>query len=74
MIEWTSGVTSAVKKFEVISIEPSDLAHFWVVSYKIGDNEIEKEAIEAIDPNEAFIKFRNMMIKQFKNRNKGKRS
>lgn len=74
MIEWTSGVKSAVKKFEVISIEPSDLAHFWVVSYKIGDNEIEKEAIEAIDPNEAFIKFRNMMIKQFKNRNKGKRS
>lgn len=74
MIEWTSGVTSAVKKFEVISIEPSDLAHFWVVSYKIGDNEIEKEAIEAIDPNEAFIKFRNMMIKQFKNKNKGKRS
>ena len=65
---------SAVKKFEVISIEPSDLAHFWVVSYKIDDNEIEKEAIEAIDPNEAFIKFRNMMIKQFKNRNKGKRS
>ena len=63
-----------MKKFEVISIEPSDLAHFWVVSYKIGDNEIEKEAIEAIDPNEAFIKFRNMMIKQFKNRNKGKRS
>lgn len=74
MIKWTSGVKSAVKKFEVISIEPSDLAHFWVVSYKIGDNEIEKEAIEAIDPNEAFIKFRNMMIKQFKNRNKGKRS
>ena len=63
-----------MKKFEVISIEPSDLAHFWVVSYKIGDNEIEKEAIEAIDPNEAFIKFRNMMIKQFKNKNKGKRS
>ena len=74
MIEWTSGVKSAVKKFEVISIEPSDLAHFWVVSYKTGDGEIEKEAIEAIDSNEAFIKFRNMMIKQFKNRNKGKRS
>ncbi|WP_353431930.1 hypothetical protein [Polynucleobacter sp. MWH-UH23A] len=63
-----------MKKFEVISIEPSDLAHFWVVSYKIGDGEIEKEAIEAIDSNEAYIKFRNMMIKQFKNRNKGKRS
>ena len=74
MIDERSGVKSAVKKFEVISIEPSDLAHFWVVSYKIGDGEIEKEAIEAIDSNEAYIKFRNMMIKQFKNRNKGKRS
>jgi hypothetical protein len=74
MIDDRVGVKSAVKKFEVISIEPSDLAHFWVVSYKIGDGEIEKEAIEAIDSNEAYIKFRNMMIKQFKNRNKGKRS
>lgn len=59
-----------MRKFEVISIEPSDLAQFWVISYKIGNGEIEKEAIEALDSNEAFIKFRNMMIKQFKHQNK----
>jgi hypothetical protein len=62
-----------VKKFEVISIEPSDLAQYWVVSYKIGNGEIEKEAIEAFDSNEAFIKFRNQMIKQHKALVKNKR-
>ena len=58
-----------MQKFEVILIEPSDLAHYWVVSYRIGDGEIEKEAIEALDSNEAFIKFRN----QFKVPSKSKR-
>jgi hypothetical protein len=62
-----------VKKFEVISIEPSDLAQYWVISYKIGNGEIEKEAIEAIDSNEAFVKFRNQMIKQQKVLVKNKR-
>jgi hypothetical protein len=62
-----------VKKLEVISIEPSDLAQYWVVSYKIGDGEIEKEAIEALDSGEAFIKFRNQMIKQHKALVKNKR-
>jgi hypothetical protein len=62
-----------VKKYEVISIEPSDLAQYWVVSYKIGNGEIEKEAIEAIDSNEAFVKFRNQMIKQQKVLGKNKR-
>jgi hypothetical protein len=62
-----------VKKFEIISIEPSDLAQYWVISYKIGNGEIEKEAIEAIDSNEAFVKFRNQMIKQHKALAKNKR-
>ena len=62
-----------MKKYEVISIEPSDLAQYWVVSYKIGNGEIEKEAIEAIDSNEAFVKFRNQMIKQQKALGKNKR-
>ena len=62
-----------MKKFEVISIEPSDLAQYWVISYKIGNGEIEKEAIEAIDSNEAFVKFRNQMIKQQKVLVKNKR-
>ena len=63
-----------MKKFEVISIEPSDLAQYWVISYKIGNGEIEKEAIEAFDSNEAFIKFRNQMINQFKALSKSKRT
>ena len=63
-----------MQKFEVILIEPSDLAHYWVVSYRIGDGEIEKEAIEALDSNEAFIKFRNQMINQFKALSKSKRA
>ena len=62
-----------MKKFEIISIEPSDLAQYWVISYKIGNGEIEKEAIEAIDSNEAFVKFRNQMIKQQKALGKNKR-
>ena len=62
-----------MQKFEVILIEPSDLAHYWVVSYRIGDGEIEKEAIEALDSNEAFVKFRNQMIKQHKALAKNKR-
>ena len=56
----------AMKKFEVVSIEPSELAHYWVISYKISNGEIEKQAIEAYDSNHAFIKFRNEMIKQNK--------
>ena len=63
-----------MKKFEIISIEPSDLAQYWVISYKIGNGEIEKEAIEAIDSNEAFVKFRNQMINQFKALSKSKRT
>jgi hypothetical protein len=61
-----------MQKFEVILIEPSDLTHYWVISYRIGDGEIEKEAIEALDSNEAFIKFRNQMINQFKVLSKSK--
>lgn len=55
-----------MKKYEIISIEASDLAHYWVVSYILTDGEIQKVAIEALDPNEAFIKFRNEMIMQSK--------
>ena len=74
MINLKQGAKLAMQKFEVILIEPSDLAHYWVVSYRIGDGEIEKEAIEALDSNEAFIKFRNQMINQFKVLSKSKRT
>ena len=55
-----------MNKYEIISIEPSDLAQYWVISFKIANGAIEKEAIEASDPHEAFVKFRNQMIKQHK--------
>jgi hypothetical protein len=73
MINLKQEAKLAMQKFEVILIEPSDLAHYWVVSYRIGDGEIEKEAIEALDSNEAFIKFRNQFINQFKVPSKSKR-
>jgi hypothetical protein len=55
-----------MKKYEILSIEPSDLAHYWVVSFKFDGGEMEKEAIEALDSYEAFIKFRNKMLIQTK--------
>lgn len=55
-----------MKNYEILSIEASDLAHFWVVSYILTHGEIQKAVIEALDPNEAFIKFRNEMIRQSK--------
>ncbi len=55
-----------MKNYEIISIEPSNLAHYWVISFKINGEEIEKETVEALDPHEAFIKFRNQMIMESK--------
>ena len=62
-----------MKTFEIISIEPTKLVNYWVVSFKIAGGKIEKEDIEACDSNEAFIKFRNQMIKQFKAENQTKK-
>lgn len=55
-----------MKKYEVISIEPTDLAKHWVITYKRADGRIEQESVEAFDSNEAFIAFRNRMIKEAK--------
>ncbi len=62
-----------MKTFEIISIEPTSLANYWVVNFKIAGGKIEKEDIQACDPNEAFIKFRNQMINQFKTKNQTKK-
>ena len=53
-----------VKKYEVISIEPTDLANHWVITYRIGNGHIDKQSVMAIDSNDAFIVFRNQMIKE----------
>jgi hypothetical protein len=63
-----------MKTFEIISIEPTNLANHWVVSFKIAGGKIEKESIQAYDSNDAFIQFRNQMIKQFKAEDQTKKS
>jgi len=55
-----------VKKYEVISIEPTDLANHWVITYRIGNGDIDKQSVMATDSNDAFIVFRNQMIKETK--------
>jgi hypothetical protein len=58
-----------MKDIEIISIEPTSMGKYWVVAYKTSHGLQETEMIEAIDYNEAFIKFRNQMINQSKNKN-----
>jgi hypothetical protein len=53
-----------VKKCEVISIEPTDLINHWVVTYRTANGLTDKQSVMAIDPNDAFIVFRNQMIKE----------
>jgi hypothetical protein len=63
-----------MKTFEIISIEPTNLANHWVVSFKIAGGKIVKESVQAHDSNDAFIKFRNQMIQQFKAEDQTKKS
>jgi hypothetical protein len=53
-------------EYEVISIEPTDLGKYWVITYKTAEGQIEKEVVEALDSYEAFVVFRNQMIKEAK--------
>jgi len=59
-----------VKKYEVISIEPTDLANHWVITYRMGNGDIDRQSVVGIDSNDAFIVFRNQMIKNSKVRAK----
>lgn len=55
-----------MKDYEVISIEPTYLGKLWVVTYKKANGQTDIETVEALDPNGAFIAFRNLMIQQAK--------
>jgi hypothetical protein len=55
-----------VKKYEVISIEPTDLANHWVIAYRTANGSTDKQSVMAIDSSDAFIVFRNQMIKETK--------
>ena len=61
-----------MKKFDVLSIEPTDLGNHWVITYRIANGEIDKQSVIAIDSNDAFIVFRNLMIKEAKAKAKSK--
>ena len=65
---WLCGVSDnrCVKKYEVISIEPTDLANHWVITYRTAKGLTDKQSVVAIDSNDAFIVFRNQMIKETK--------
>ena len=55
-----------VKKYEVISIEPTDLANHWVITYRTANGSTDKQSVMAMDSNDAFIVFRNQMINEGK--------
>ena len=55
-----------MKNYEVISIEPTDLGKYWIITYRTADGHTERESVEALDSHEAFIVFRNQMIKEAK--------
>ena len=55
-----------MKKYEVISIEATSLGNHWVITYKDLEGHTDKASVEALDSNEAFIKFRNQRIKEAK--------
>ena len=55
-----------VKKYEIISIEPTDLINHWVITYRAANGLTDKQSVMAMDSNEAFIVFRNQMIKEAK--------
>ena len=57
-----------MKDIEIISIEPTRMGKYWVVTYRTSHGLQETEMIEATDYNEAFIKFHNQMINRSKNK------
>ncbi len=62
---WLSD-NDCVKKYEIISIEPTDLANHWVITYRKANGLTDKQSVVAIDSNDAFIVFRNQIIRETK--------
>ena len=55
-----------MKNYEVICIEPTDLANHWVITYRMRNGAIDRESVVAVDSNDAFIVFRNQVIRKSK--------
>ena len=59
---------SAAKKNEyvILSIEPTNLGGYWVITYQNPQGITEQESIQALDSYEASVKFRNQKIQESK--------
>ncbi|QWD94571.1 hypothetical protein C2759_10460 [Polynucleobacter sp. MG-Unter2-18] len=55
-----------MRNYEVISIDPTDQMNHWVITYRTANGLTDKQSVVAIDSNDAFIVFRNQMIKEAK--------
>ena len=55
-----------VKKYEVISIEPTDLANYWVITHRTANGSTDGQSVMAANSSDAFIVFRNQQIKDAK--------
>lgn len=53
-------------EYVILSIEPTELGHYWVITYQDPQGITEQEVIQALDSHEAFIKFRNQRIQESK--------
>ena len=62
-----------MKNIEIVSVEPTSLGKYWVVTYKTASGVQDTEMIAAIDYNEAIVKFRNLMIEQAKKQEKARK-
>jgi hypothetical protein len=50
----------------ILSIEPTEVGHYWVITYQNFQGITEQESISALDSHEASIKFRNQKIQEAK--------
>ena len=53
-------------EYVILSIEPTQLGHYWVITYQNLQGITEQESISALDSHEASIKFRNQKIQEAK--------
>jgi hypothetical protein len=55
-----------MKEYEIISIEPTSIGKYWMVTYKTAAGKMDNEMVEGLDSNEASIAFSNLMIRRAK--------
>jgi hypothetical protein len=53
-------------EYVILSIEPTKLGHYWVITYQNLQGITEQESIQALDSYEASVKFRNQKIQEAK--------